>query len=218
MKRTIKVFGLTALAVCALTSCMKQPPTTQPTPAAVRISNTPPPPPIVLARVRVTRLAGPKSLYPPNPRVTSGAIDPRVTQETIRTTICVPEYTEIVGLSIAFADPVKARLLANGHLPGTVQNYELDHLIPLNLGGSATSRRNWWLQPYGDATHLLTNTDKWPEDGSVQPGARQKNVVETLLNTDVCQGKMTLKEAQERIRTDWFALYKERVGSSPADK
>jgi hypothetical protein len=144
--------------------------------------------------------------------VTSGAIDPRVTQATTGKTICAPQYTDIVGLSIAYADPIKTSMLSNGHLPGTVQNYELDHLIPLNLGGSPTSRRNLWMQPYGDANHLLKDADKWPDDGSVLPGARQKNLVETMLNNDVCEGKITLKEAQERIRTDWFAIFKERVG------
>jgi hypothetical protein len=149
---------------------------------------------------------------------TSGAIDPRVTQATIQQTICTSEFTDIVGLSIAYADPIKARLLSSGHLPGTAQNYELDHLVPLNLGGSPTSRRNLWLQPYGDAAHPLKDTDKWPDDGSVAAGARQKNSVETLLNKEVCEGKLTLKEAQEQIRTDWFALYKERIGGATTGK
>jgi hypothetical protein len=161
---------------------------------------------------------GPKALYPPKARVTTGAIDPRVTQETIQKTICTSEYTDIVGLSIAYADPIKARLLASGHLPGTTQNYQLDHLVPLNLGGSPTSGRNLWMQPYGDAAHPLKDTDKWPDDGSVLAGARHKDNVEALLNKDVCDGKLTLKESQEQIRTDWFALYKERIGGGATGK
>lgn len=219
MKQTINALGVAALIAVTLIQCAKKQPTLQPPPPSevLKPSAAPAPPPIVLPPVRVKSLAGPQSLYPPNPKTTPGAIDPRVSQATIKKTICVPGYTDTVALSTAYADPIKSKMLADRHLPGTVQNYELDYLIPLDLGGSPTSPRNLWMEPYGDANHLLLATDKWPDDGSVLPGAHQKDIVETMLSQEVCEGKITLKDAQEKIRTDWYALYKARAGRTAAN-
>ncbi len=136
-----------------------------------------------------------------------GALDPRVTQATIHTTMCESAYIDTVRPSMAYTDPIKDKMLADLHLPGHVQNYELDHFIPLELGGSPTSPKNLWMEPYGDANHPLLSTDKWPDDGSVLPGAHQKDEVEAT-KTQVCESKIMLKEAQEKIRTDWYAVYK----------
>jgi hypothetical protein len=42
-------------------------------------------------------------------------------------------------------------------------------------------------------------------------GARTKDSVENALNKEVCAGTLTLQEAQEIIRTDWFNYYRDRV-------
>jgi hypothetical protein len=132
-----------------------------------------------------------------------------VTQTTIQETICVPAYIETVRPSIAYTDPIKDKMFAERHLPGRVQNYELDHLVPLDLGGHPMSPQNLWMEPYGDVKHPLLSTDKWPDDGSILPGAHQKEEVDATLKKQVCEGKITLKEAQDKIRTDWYAVYKE---------
>jgi len=69
-----------------------------------------------------------------------GEVDTHVTQSTIRTTICEPGYTGKVRPPRKFTDAIKRRLV-NG-LPGSSQDYELDHLIPLGLGGHPTSANN----------------------------------------------------------------------------
>ncbi len=46
-------------------------------------------------------------------------------------------------------DAIKRRLV-NG-LPGSSQDYELDHLILLGLGGHPTSSNNLWLQNWPEA-------------------------------------------------------------------
>ena len=38
-------------------------------------------------------------------------------------------------------------------------------------------------------------------------GARYKDRVERYLNRQVCSGQMTLAEAQEAIRADWYRVY-----------
>jgi hypothetical protein len=165
------------------------------------------PPPIILPPPRVTRRAGDRSLYPRSARTTPGALDPRVTEDAVKQTICDATFLEALQPSIAYADATKDRMRTRQRLPGRSDNYQLDHLVPLELGGSATSPRNLWLQPYGDASHPLVATDKWPDDGSVLPGAHQKDEVETRLKNDVCDGRTTLKEAQDKIRTDWYGVY-----------
>jgi hypothetical protein len=60
--------------------------------------------------------------------------------------------------------------------------YEVDHLIPLELGGS------------NDRANL------WPE---AAPGFHDKDRVENELHERVCKGTMSLDEAQQTIATDW---------------
>ena len=73
-------------------------------------------------------------------------------------------------------------------------DYEIDHFVSLELGG-ANDVQNLWPQPY---------SGKWT--------AREKDVVETTLHREICAGKITLEEAQRRIRTDWIAEYKRIKG------
>jgi len=71
---------------------------------------------------------------------------------------------------------------------------ELDHLVPLELGGS------------NDATNL------WPE---YPPTPNPKDKVEDMLNAAVCDGRITLAAAQDAIAADWLTAEKKLgIGSS----
>lgn len=61
--------------------------------------------------------------------------------------------------------------------------YQIDHLIPLELGGDPTDIRNLWPQPIASA--------------------QKKNIVENELHARVCSGQMALNEAQSRIARNW---------------
>ena len=76
--------------------------------------------------------------------------------------------------------------------------YEIDHLIPLELGG-ADELENLWPQPFYQ-----------------HPGAHEKDVLENFLHREVCVGKMDLQEAQRTIATDWYSAYL-RMKAPPAD-
>jgi hypothetical protein len=79
---------------------------------------------------------------------------------------------------------IKAEMLAAIGEPIERRNqYELDHLIPLALGGAVIDRRNLALQPI-DA-------------------AREKDAIEVCLSSLVCQGKIDLEDAQGAIWEDW---------------
>jgi hypothetical protein len=67
--------------------------------------------------------------------------------------------------------------------------YEVDHLISLELGGS------------NDIANL------WPEAASPTPGFHQKDQVENYLHDQVCSGALSLKEAQGEISTNWIDVY-----------
>src|SRR6476620_1144150 len=103
-----------------------------------------------------------------------GAVDPHVTQATIHDTICQRGYTARVRPPRKVTDAIKRRL-ANG-LPGSPRDYELDHLIPIGLGGDPRSPNNLWLQT-------------WPD-------AAVKDRDELRLHRAVCAGRMTLEQAQ----------------------
>ena len=67
--------------------------------------------------------------------------------------------------------------------------YEVDHLVSLELGGS------------NDIANL------WPEAASPTPGFHQKDQVENYLHSQVCSGAIDLAKAQLEIATNWLAVY-----------
>jgi hypothetical protein len=72
--------------------------------------------------------------------------------------------------------------------------YEEDHLISLQLGGHPTDPKNLWPQPY-----------------RIKCGARIKDALETKLKRMVCDGKLTLAEAQKAIAANWIAAHRKYV-------
>jgi hypothetical protein len=113
---------------------------------------------------------GPDSLYP-DPSFTPGAVFDGVTADQI----CVAGYTRTVrNVSRAERAQVYAEYGAQD-VPGAD---EVDHFIPLELGGS------------NDITNL------WPEPYAV-PGAHEKDHVENYLHEQVCNGSMALGDAQQ---------------------
>jgi hypothetical protein len=110
---------------------------------------------------------------------TPGVVSDRVTQENIKTTICVKGYTAKVRPN-AVASARKRAYAAYGLIPTTGDEY--DHIIPLELGGA------------NDARNLAPQ---------VKVNSTAKNTVENRLKRAVCAGKMTLETAQIAIATDW---------------
>jgi uncharacterized protein YceK len=69
--------------------------------------------------------------------------------------------------------------------------FEIDHLVSLELGGS------------NDISNL------WPEVASPTPGFHQKDKVENYLHDQVCSGAIALQQAQIEIATNWLAVYQQ---------
>jgi hypothetical protein len=119
----------------------------------------------------------------PDVRCTPGSIDPAVTQATIRSTICRSGWTVRVRPPESQTERAKYHVAYPAYaIPGGAVS-ELDHLVPLELGGS------------NDITNL------WPELGRVP---NPKDTIENALNHAVCAGRVSLAAAQNAIASDWL--------------
>ena len=70
---------------------------------------------------------------------------------------------------------------------------DLDHLIPVSLGGT------------NDPDNL------WPLPPSKDMGAEQKKALEVKLHQLVCDKTLKLKDAQDAIKKDWVKAYNQYV-------
>lgn len=102
--------------------------------------------------------------------------------------ICVRGYTERVrNVSAKLRKEIYAAYGVSYPQPRGA--YEVDHLIPLALGGS------------NDIANL------WTEAAEPVPGFHEKDIVEIYLQQEVCGGRVALPIAQKQIADDWLAVY-----------
>ncbi|MFO1419522.1 MAG: hypothetical protein U1F59_00885 [Candidatus Competibacteraceae bacterium] len=126
--------------------------------------------------------------------------DPQMTPGDVLTTdaavICVPGYTKTVR---DVPQSVKNQVYRQyGVISREPREYEVDHLISLELGGS-NSIRNLWPQSYVS-----------------QPlNAHVKDRLENKLHDLICAGKVSVDQAQKEIAEDWTKAYVKYVGSLP---
>jgi hypothetical protein len=115
------------------------------------------------------------------------ALNPDVTEGAVSQTICVSGYTKSVRPATSYTNGVKAKLLREAGIDQSqASSYELNHIVPLALGGYPRKLTNLMLQPW---------------DGS--QGARMKDILEVRLQSLVCHGEVRLTDAQVCIAQDW---------------
>lgn len=123
--------------------------------------------------------------------VPAEALNPDVRQETIKQTICVPGYTASVRPSTTYTNGVKLKLMREQSVPATeATSFELDHRVPLALGGHPRNLKNLTLQHW---------------EG--EDGAKKKDRLERALQRLVCASKVLLDDARRAIYFDWQAAY-----------
>lgn len=93
-----------------------------------------------------------------------------VKQDNIHRTVCVPGYTKTIRPSSNYTNHIKEKLTDHP------KDFQLDHLVPLSVGGHPSSD-NLWLQPLKEA--------------------HEKDKIERKIHSDLCRGKITLQQAQE---------------------
>jgi hypothetical protein len=112
----------------------------------------------------------------PDPACTPGG----VFQSAAPSQICRPGYSASVrNVSLETKRAVYAEYDTAPTGPGA---YEVDHLIPLEVGGN----------------NSIANL--WPE---ISPGYHEKDQVENELHDAVCSGRIALRTAQVAIARDW---------------
>ncbi len=120
---------------------------------------------------------------------TPGAIFPNATKDQI----CQSGYSSSVrNVPVSEKNQAYSEYGIQSHTTG---QYEVDHLVSLELGGS------------NDIANL------WPEAASPRPGFHEKDQVENYLHSQVCSGAIPLQQAQTEIATNWLNVYSQMSGS-----
>ncbi len=145
---------------------------------------------ILVAAVSWPAFAEPPIL--PNPDLTPGNTFP-----VSRNDVCVPGYAHKVR-DVPWDE--KREVFRRYGVPlAEHREYEVDHLIPLCLGGSNSIR------------------NLWPQSRTTQPwNAYRKDKLEYHLWKLVCDGQADLADAQRQIASNWIDAYKKYMGEPTA--
>lgn len=124
-------------------------------------------------------------------RCNPGSFNPDVTQATLATTICLPNWTKTVRPSSSFTNRIKAIQMRQYGLSTDNPREEIglsteDHIVPLELGGAPRDPANLFPQPVAIAAF--------------------KDLEEDRLHGAVCNGSMSLAVARARIISGWVAF------------
>jgi hypothetical protein len=123
----------------------------------------------------------------PLPALTPGAI-----LITDVTAICHPGYSKTIRHT---SGKLKHQVYLEYGIDNGSGHYEIDHLIPLGIGGADT-RENLW-----------------PQSRDTQPwNAALKDRLESYLHVEVCAGRIEVGVAQKAIAADWVATYRQYLG------
>jgi len=113
-----------------------------------------------------------------DPVRTPGVVNPDVRPETIAETICKSGWTRTIRPPVSYTNALKVRQMREYGVGGNPSDYQEDHLISLEMGGHPTDPRNLWPEPY--------------------PRASEVDRIENEINDEICSGKITLAEGQQR--------------------
>jgi hypothetical protein len=120
----------------------------------------------------------------PDPACTPGAYYKGAT----RAVICRSGYTRTVrNVSEAMKEAVYRAYGIRQHSRST---YEVDHLVPLEAGGSNV------------------RANLFPEAATPTPGFHQKDRLENWAHAGICDGSLPLRATQRRIAANWLAVYR----------
>ena len=123
----------------------------------------------------------------PDPHLTPGAV---LTTDLSR--ICAPGYTKTVRHT---SGKLKKFIYEKYGINPKGGHYEVDHLIPLEIGGADVAA-NLWPESY--------QTKLW--------NAHVKDRLENYFHEEICAGRIPIEQAQKEIAEDWIAAYKRYIG------
>jgi hypothetical protein len=120
------------------------------------------------------------SIILPDPKITPGALNPKVRQSTIKKTICRSGWTKTIRPPTSYTNALKIQQMVLYGETGSPSEYEEDHFIPLELGGAPKNPKNLWPEPHSQS--------------------KLSDPLENQLKQKVCKGLMKLKKARAAIR------------------
>ena len=125
----------------------------------------------------------------PDPACTPGAVDPRVNQGDLSASVCRRGYTATVRPPVDVTEKIKRDQMAAYGLQGQrLADFELDHLISLELGGAPADVANLWPEPWNGETN-----------------AHMKDAVENYLNREVLLAAPLFEHRLAALRDDGSA-------------
>ena len=125
----------------------------------------------------------------PDKKLTPGAV---LTTDTAL--ICQPGYSRTVRHT---SGALKHQVYAEYGIEKNTGHYEIDHLVPLGIGGADT-RENLW-----------------PESRDTKPwNADRKDRLENYLHVEICAGHIATADAQKAMAEDWTVAYRKYLGES----
>lgn len=127
----------------------------------------------------------------PNRALTPGAV-----RSVEQKDVCAADNNDPAWLIPA---SVEQKVLREYGISGSrAKDYQLDYLIPPSLGGTPDVQ-NVWPEPYSN------------------PGwnAHDKDALENRLRQLVCEGRLSLPEAQRDLSGDWTKAYRKYFHTSP---
>jgi hypothetical protein len=115
----------------------------------------------------------------PNKTMTPGKIIPGVTRQDV----CQSGYAKKVRSDLTKTK--KQMIYRNYNVPYDTSKYQIDHLVPISIGGS------------NDVENL------WPQPIVHNAGYLEKQQVAQWLHEKVCNGSIQIEEAQRLMLKDW---------------
>lgn len=135
--------------------------------------------------LRPAALGPTAALVPADVPMPDPALTPGGTQSTDPAAVCTPGWASAHrDVSTATKDQVAAAYGLSSRY-----GYEIDHLIPLELGGANTT------------------ANLWPEPYNSPDGAIQKDGLEDWLHQQVCDHGLALVTAQRQIAHNWYLTW-----------
>jgi len=199
----LSLLFLLGVVVAAVSTLPATAPEAQTAGATTRIES---PKPVVPTHVPEVGTATAKAAPAPNPRLVrrpaGGTLPDKdltpgdVFSTATRSQICVPGYSSRVR---SVSDRVRRDVFAVYNIDYALHaDYEVDHLVPLELGGDNTV------------------ANLWPEPRQGSNSAGVKDHLENHLHALVCAGRVALLEAQRAMEGDWFAANTKYAGMTVA--
>lgn len=148
---------------------------------------------LILPLTLVTASGATPAAWTP-PILPDARMTPGDTLDVTKADICVSGYARKVrNVPIDVKRQVYSEYGIQSHQTG---DWEVDHLIPLELGGSNSLR------------------NLWPQYGIGEWNFHVKDGLESKLHDMVCHDEIDLKEAQKEIASNWIDAYKRTFKTS----